>query len=228
MTLKKSYFNEYSIETKFLKKIFKNYYSNSWPSLISKSVSTDISCRLDFADLLTAPYFHFDWLATLYLREGFPEKLTAGKIHAEDKTCQHWVVGAPCALIDWLSDLGPWNRDFYTGLIDLPKFHRILKEMSGLWSSAKALHIQKSQKPPCLIEDPWGHRFRIFSNRIFCSDFIAKFVNINTLLRDHTDANIFPGQVSKSFGSQINDLYFRSERGTTPGGSLFSGRNGRG
>ena len=38
-----------------------------------KSVSTDISCRVDLADLLTAPYFHFDWLATIYLREVFPK-----------------------------------------------------------------------------------------------------------------------------------------------------------
>ena len=45
----------------------KNYFSNSWLSLISKSVSTDTSCRADLVDLLTATYFHFNWLATVYL-----------------------------------------------------------------------------------------------------------------------------------------------------------------
>ena len=62
--------------------------------------------------------------------------------------------------------------------------------MSGLWSSAEALHIEKSQKPPCLIEDPWGRRFWIFSNRFFCSDFTTKFLNIKSLLRDHKGTNV--------------------------------------
>ena len=51
--------------------------------------------------------------------------------------------------------------------------------MSRLWSSAEALHIQKSQKPPCLIEDPWGRRFWIFSNGVFCCDFIPNFLTEN-------------------------------------------------
>ena len=62
--------------------------------------------------------------------------------------------------------------------------------MSGLWSSVEALHIEKSQKPPCLIEDPWGRRFWVFLDLIFCSDFITKFVNIKILLRDHTGAKV--------------------------------------
>ena len=93
--------------------------------------------------------------------------------------------------VQWLIDLGPRNRGFYTGVIKIPKIHRSLKGMCGLWSSTEALHIQKSQKPPCLIEDPWGRRFWIFPNRIFCSDFLTKFVNIKTLLRDYTGANVF-------------------------------------
>ena len=45
------------------------------------------------------------------------------------------------------------------------------------------------QISPCLIEDPRGHRFWVFSDQIFCSDFINTFFDIKGLLRDHTDAN---------------------------------------
>ena len=45
----------------------------------------------------------------------------------------------------WLIDLEPRNRGFYTGLIKLPKIHRILRGMSGLWSSAEAPHIKQSK-----------------------------------------------------------------------------------
>ena len=63
----------------FQKNENKNYFSNSWLSLISKSVSTDTSCRVDLADFLAAPYFHFDWLATVYLREIFSKNKRLGR-----------------------------------------------------------------------------------------------------------------------------------------------------
>ena len=56
------------------------------------------------------------------------EKLTAGKIHAWDKTSEYWVFELLEYPIHWLVDLGPRNRGFYTGLIELPKIHRILKK----------------------------------------------------------------------------------------------------
>ena len=92
----------------------------------------------------------------------------------------------------------PDQCGIYTDPIELPKIDQILKGTSGLWSSAEALHIEKSQKPPCLIEDPWGRRFWIFSSRIFLN-FLTKFFNIKSLLRDHTGRKRFPGKVSKSF-----------------------------
>ena len=58
-----------------------------------------------------SPYsiiFPFWLIGYVLLAWSVPRKLTAGKIHARDKTCQHWVVGAPCALIDWLID---WFRN---------------------------------------------------------------------------------------------------------------------
>ena len=77
--------------------------------------------------------------------------------------------------------------------------------MYGLWSSAEALHTKKSQKPPCLIQDPWSRRFLIFSNRIFCSDFITKFFNTKMLLRDQADANI-----SLAYKGTFRDVIIRS------------------
>ena len=108
----------------------------------------------------------------------------------DDSEICRWVVELLANCVDWLIDLGPRNCGFYTGLIGLPKIHRILEGMPGLWSSAETLHIQKSQRPPCLIEDPWGRRFWIFSSRIFCNDFITKFLNMKTFPRDHTGSNV--------------------------------------
>ena len=107
-------------------------------------------------------------------------------------------------------DFGPRNRGFYTGLIELPKIHRISKGMSGLWSSAEALLIEKCQKPPCSIEDPWGRRFWIFSNRIVCGDFITKFVDIKTFTQRPYGRKRFPGLLSKSIECRINALYLQT------------------
>ena len=148
--------------------------------------------RTNLADLLAATYFHLDWLAIIYLRWSVPEKRTAGKIHTRDKTSKYWVVELLEHPVLWLIDLGPQNRDFYTGLIDLPKIHRIPKGMSGFWSSAETLHIKKSQKPPCLIEDPWGRRFWIFSSRIFCNDFMTEFGQYKKFTQRPVRAQTFP------------------------------------
>ena len=43
---------------------------------------------------------------------------------------------------------------------------------------------------PCLIEDPRGRHFWVFSDQIFCSDFLMKFFDRKSLLRDHTGANV--------------------------------------
>ena len=95
------------------------------------------------------------------------------------------IIRAPFTLIDWFKTSKLWFLHW-----TYPRFIHFLKGMSGLESSAEALHIQKSQKPPCLIEDPGGRRFRIFSNRILRNDFINKFVKIKTSFRDHSGANV--------------------------------------
>ena len=43
----------------------------------------------------------------------------------------------------------------------------------------------------CGIENPWGRHFWVFSDQILCNDFVTRFVNMKTLLRDHTGANVF-------------------------------------
>ena len=70
-------------QKKISKKNFKeNHFSNSWLSLISKSISTDIACRVEFGRFSYSIIFSF-WLIgySLFARSG-PEKLTAGKIQA--------------------------------------------------------------------------------------------------------------------------------------------------
>ena len=136
-----------------------SYFSNSWPSLISKSVSTDTSCRVDLPDLLTAPYFHFDWLTTIHLREVFPKNKRLGR-SMQRIGCPNIRSSNDCSTLynDWLI----YDLEIVVSTLclrELPKIHRIIKGISGLWSSVEALHIQKSQKPPCLIEDPRGRRF---------------------------------------------------------------------
>ena len=118
------------------------------------------------------------------------EKLTAGKIHANDKTSWYWVVELLEHSVLWLIDLGPRNRGFYTGPIELPRIHPILKGMSGLWSSAEALHIEKASKTAMFNRRPMGSPILNISNRIFCSDFISKFFEIKSLPKDHTGANV--------------------------------------
>ena len=71
--------------------------------------------------------------------------------------------------------------------------------MLGLWSATEAIHTKKFQKVPYLIEDPWGLRLLIFSNRIFRSDFVTKFVDIKTLFRDHTGATVSLFKLQNSF-----------------------------
>ena len=46
------------------------------------------------------------------------------------------------------------------------------------------------QISPCLIGDPLGRRFWLFSDQIFCNDFKNQFFNIKSLLRDHTGADV--------------------------------------
>ena len=129
-----------------------------------------------------------DWLQFICVK-------SSRKINGWEDPCIGWdvltlgrrIIGAP---VHWLIDLRPRNRGFYTGLMELPKLHRISKGMSGLLSSVEALHIKKSQKPPCLIKDPWGRRLWIFSSRIFCSDFINEFLHLKSLLRDHEGAKV--------------------------------------
>ena len=94
----------------FQKNENEKYFSNSWPFLISKSVSADISCRVDLADLLKASYFHFNWLATIYLREVFPknsgwEDPCMGK---DVLILGRRIIGAPCTLIDWFRTSKSW------------------------------------------------------------------------------------------------------------------------
>ena len=80
------------------------------------------------------------------------------------------------------------------------------------WPFARTLCIKDFQKAPCSIKDPWGRRFPIFSNRIFCSDSITEFVNIKTWLRDSWRRKFFPGQVSKSFKCEVNNLIINSSQ----------------
>ena len=42
----------------------------------------------------------------------------------------------------------------------------------------------------CLIKDPRGRRFWLFSDQIFCNEFIIEFSNIKSLLRDYTGSNV--------------------------------------
>ena len=81
--------------------------------------------------------------------------------------------------------------------------------MPGLWSSARgSTHSKKSQKPPCLIEDPWGRRFWIFSKwNLFFIDFMTKFVRYKKFTQRPYGRKRFPGQVSKSFECWVNALY---------------------
>ena len=149
---------------------------------------------------LTAPYFHFDCLATIYLLEVFPKKYRMGRsMHRIRRpnigSSNYWSV-----LYIWLIDLGPRSRGFYTGLTELPKIHpKFQKECLDSGHPQRLYTFKNLKSLPCLIEDPWGRRFSIFSNRIFCSDFITRFFNMQKFTQRPYGRKRFPGQVSKSF-----------------------------
>ena len=58
-----------------------------------------------------------------------------------------------------------------------------------------------------LIKDPRGRRFWVFSDQIFFNDFITEFFKQKNVTQKPFGRKIFPGQVSKSFERQVNDLY---------------------
>ena len=62
--------------------------------------------------------------------------------------------------------------------------------MSALWSSAEALHIKRSQKPPLLIKPHGVADFEYSRIESFFYDFKTKFLDIKSLLRDHMGAKV--------------------------------------
>ena len=57
------------------------------------------------------------------------------------------------------------------------------------------------------MEDPRGRRFWIFSDQIFRNDFVTKFFNHKKSTERPYERKRFPGQVSKLFQRQVNNLY---------------------
>ena len=99
-----------------------------------------------------------------------------------------------------------WQSGFYPILVEITLFQshsiQVHRGKIKVYNSDKCRrytwricgrHIWPNlagQISPCLIEDPRGRRFWIFSDQIFCNDFTTKFLKIKSLLRDHKGANV--------------------------------------
>ena len=77
---------------------------------MSISVSTDISCHVDLADLLKGSYLLFDWLATVYSPEVFSKNQRLGRSMYRIKRLilSRRIIRARCTLIDWFRTLKLW------------------------------------------------------------------------------------------------------------------------
>ena len=74
-----------------------------------------------------------------------------------------------------------------------PRFIQFWEGMSGLWSSAEALHIDKISKTAMFNRRPMGSPIlNIFKSKSFAVILPTRFFNIKTLLRDPYGRKRFP------------------------------------
>ena len=84
------------------------------------------------------------------------------------------------------------SESFYASIQEKNKVYNSEKCRRYTWKIC-GRHVWPNlagQISPCSIENPQGRRFWVFSDQIFNKDFISRFVNVKTWLRDHTGANV--------------------------------------